>query len=75
MFYHLNCYAGNTVEGFYSRNEAEIWKILMDSVKLGRFEIPLKVEDQSFPTLVLEAETIELVSKDDNRFGTSMFSI
>lgn len=70
-FFNAVLFAGNTLEGFYSRNEAEIWKILQDSVKLGQFAVPLKVDDQSFPTLILEAESIEIVSKDDNRYGTS----
>lgn len=67
-------FLGNTLEGFYSRNEAEVWRILQESVESRQFSLPLRIEDQSLPTIIVEAENIELVANDENRLGTSNYN-
>ncbi|CAF0773656.1 unnamed protein product [Brachionus calyciflorus] len=64
-------YSRNTLNGFYSRQSYEIWNILQELVRNKQFILAVKLVDPQLPTVILEAESIELVSKNDNQFGTT----
>ena len=65
---------GNTLEGFYSRNTYEMWKLLIDLIKSGKFILPVAdVETASFVNL--QATGVEQITDSDNRYGTSELHI